>query len=312
MPKSIPATELKAASSPLLDDFFLAEIRNVPADCAEELSALSFEHSATGISENLQFNQPDLNFDPQTTRISQLHWSVYFKESPSQLFQEKVLALHPAVSIKITKESGQDWMEEWKKSWKAFELAGAYWIVPSWLKSPTTAKWSIRIDPGMAFGTGTHATTQMAAELLVQCFEEEAPESVLDVGTGTGILAILAGKLGAQQLDATDIDPEARRVARENFDLNKIGNAIVFENQVEELKESYDLVIANIIDGVLLKLRQQLKARLKPGGILILSGILLERELAFFEQFDLEEFEVLHRLQSDEWVAYSVRHRLGS
>ena len=282
----------------------MSEIRNVPAELAARLSEVSFAHGASGISENLQFHQPDITFDPQVEKSASLSWNVYFTTQPAMSFVHEVQGLHPQISVRVTAQKNQDWLAEWKKNWQSFELTPPFWVVPSWLKSPVPKKHTIRIDPGMAFGTGTHTTTQMASSLLQDCMQDENIDSVLDVGTGTGILAILAERLGADQVDCTDTDAEARRVARENFASNDSERALVFEHQIDQVKESYDLVVANIIDGVLIRISEFLKQRMKSGGHLIVTGILLERENLFFEQFGVAQFHIRERLQSDEWVGY--------
>src|SRR5690606_7022875 len=137
-------------------------------------------------------------------------------------------------------------------------------------KAPSEAKRVLRIDPGMAFGTGTHETTQLAAQILSDLAAKQPLVSVLDVGTGTGILALLAELLGAEVVQATEIDSEARRVARENLVRNASRSVVVLEDQLESLSNTFQVVMANIIDGVLLELGADLCRRVKPGGHLIL------------------------------------------
>ena len=181
-------------------------------------------------------------------------------------------------------------------------------MVPSWLETPDQAKVPIYIDPGMAFGTGTHATTQIAAELASNLIKSERVRSVLDVGTGTGILAFMCEKLGAERVHATEIDAEARRVARENIVQNQLSKTEVLEVQVQDLKEKYDLVIANIIDGVLVQIKPDLLRCFS--GCLIVTGILKERENSFLEDFLQDApFCVAERKERDEWVGFLLRRR---
>ncbi len=152
----------------------------------------------------------------------------------------------------------------------------------------------------MAFGTGTHETTQLVAEFL---YEISPFDSVLDVGTGTGILAVLARQLGATQVSATEIEADSRRVAHENFSLNSV-DVQMDERQVEDLTEKYDVVVANIIDGVLVRIQDALKARVKPGGWLVLSGIITEREPEFLTGF---KAHWTARKQKGDWLLFAAR-----
>ncbi len=160
----------------------------------------------------------------------------------------------------------------------------------------------------MAFGTGTHETTQLCATLFERISREFKFRSCLDVGTGTGILAILARQLGVERLRATELEPEARRVARENFAANGAKDILLNSEQIEDIDEKFDVVVANIIDGVLVRIQEDLKSRVKPGGWLILSGIISEREREFLWHFDLPPGRSwLMRMQKGDWLAFATR-----
>lgn len=175
------------------------------------------------------------------------------------------------------------------------------------------------MEPGMAFGTGTHETTRLAATLLVDALRERAEKadsrsgvrapSVLDVGTGTGVLAIVARRLGARRTVAIDNDLEARRVARENLEANSLAAEIEVPDQnLEDVEGAFDLVVANIIDGALVHIQPGLSRVLAPGGAMILSGILLEREKAFLERFlPPARLRISRRLEMGEWAAFELR-----
>jgi ribosomal protein L11 methyltransferase len=193
-----------------------------------------------------------------------------------------------------------------------FKLVGKAWVVPSWMEKPEEAEIEIKIDPGMAFGTGTHATTKMASYFIHKLSQEFAAEksdwSMLDVGTGTAILAVLAEKLGFGLITGVEIDIEARRKARENCTLNQTHSIDITELQLDEIRDQYDVVVANIIDGVLIRLQKDLLKVLKPGGHLFLTGILQERDNLFFEKFiENNPLKVIKRIQKDEWVGYWVQ-----
>jgi ribosomal protein L11 methyltransferase len=133
--------------------------------------------------------------------------------------------------------------------------------------------------------------------------------SLLDVGTGTAILAMLAKMAGVKTVVGIEIDPEARRVARDNIKLNHLETIEVPETQIEDMRsQQYDIVVANIIDGVLINIKKDLKRVLKPGGHMLLTGILEERDNHFFENFlEGSGLTVVRRLEKDEWVGYWVQ-----
>ena len=131
---------------------------------------------------------------------------------------------------------------------------------------------------------------------------------MLDVGTGTAILAVLAEKLNYGMITGVEIDIEARRKARENCELNKTSNIDITEMQLDEIRDQYDVVVANIIDGVLIRLQNDLVKVTKTHGHLFLTGILQERDNLFFEKFiEKQPLKVLKRIQKDEWVGYWVQ-----
>ena len=179
------------------------------------------------------------------------------------------------------------------------------------MEKPAKAEIEIKIDPGMAFNTNTHATTKMASYFIYKLSQEFAAQkanwSMIDVGTGTAILAVLAEKLGFGLITGVEIDIEARRKARENCLLNQTHNIDITELQLDEIRGVYDVVVANIIDGVLIRLQKDLLKVLKPGGNLFLTGILQERDNLFFEKFiEHNPLKVIKRIQKDEWVGYWV------
>ena len=162
----------------------------------------------------------------------------------------------------------------------------------------------------MAFGTGTHETTQLASQFIEErkTTDFSAVQSVLDVGTGTGILAMLCRLEFANKVFTTEIDADARVVARENFAKNSCTDIELPDYQIEDINETYDLVIANIIDGVLTKIKKDLIRCTNKSGYLILTGILEERDKAFINGFlDGENLEVVHRGQKGEWIGYILR-----
>jgi ribosomal protein L11 methyltransferase len=182
--------------------------------------------------------------------------------------------------IKTVKVEREDWAESWKRHFKAMEIGNALLIKPSWInRKPRKNQAVVVLDPGLSFGTGQHATTSFCLREIARCRKTGAPQSFLDIGTGSGILAIAATKLGYQPVHAFDFDPESVRVAKANARINhamakiKITQDDVTKQPLRP-KRQYDLVCANLISNLLIGQRRRIVAQLKRGGTLVLAGIL--------------------------------------
>lgn len=292
--------------------YFRVRLSQVPTLLEDDVTQHSFEHGASGVTEALIYTQPDLTYDPDVVPVKSHDLDVFFLEKPADEFFKGLKELDQNIKWGTFEEEDKDWLEEWKKGFKPFQLVGPFWIVPSWLQPPPECEQPIYIDPGMAFGTGTHATTKMASYFVHKLSEKHKKEiadwTLLDVGTGTAILAMLAQKSGFGLVSGIEIDPEARRVAKENVKLNHLSQIEISDALLEEVRGEYDVVIANIIDGVLINIRKDLLRVLKPGGFLFLTGILTERDNHFFEKFiEASNLKVLRRLEKEEWVGYWVQ-----
>jgi ribosomal protein L11 methyltransferase len=177
----------------------------------------------------------------------------------------------------------EDWANNWKVHFKPVRIGERLVIKPTWEEyEKLSGDLVIEIDPGMAFGTGAHPTTRMCLESLERiCFNEcggRFPESVLDVGTGSGVLSIAAALMGATRIVAVDIDPEAVRVTQENLELNRVEKVVsASTTDLAELPGEFGVVVANILAEELVRLSSQLVSRVAAGGWLILSGILTEK-----------------------------------
>jgi ribosomal protein L11 methyltransferase len=277
-----------------------------------EITSFCFEHAALGISEVLSFSQPDLTYDPSLISRRFLELDVFFEKKPETIFFKTLNEIYPEIKHSTNEEESKDWLSEWKKGFVPFKLVGQTWVVPSWLEKPAEAGIEIKIDPGMAFGTGTHATTKMASYFIHKLSQDYASQisdwTLLDVGTGTAILAVLAEKLNYGLITGVEIDVEARRKARENCELNQTKNIEITDLQLDEIRGQYEIVVANIIDGVLIRLQKDLLRVLKSEGHLFLTGILQERDNLFFEKFiENNPLKVIKRIQKDEWVGYWVQ-----
>jgi ribosomal protein L11 methyltransferase len=200
----------------------------------------------------------------------------------------------------------ENWESNWKKYFKPFPVGKRLVIKPAWEPyEPGPNQVMIHIDPGMAFGTGKHETTQLCLELL----EENISPGlrVLDVGTGSGILAIAAAKLGASQVLGIETDPVAIQYARENLIKNAVQSKLtLYLGSLESLSpvnEPFDLVLMNIRPQVILSLIEPLKKYLKPTSILILSGILETEGREFIKALKLKSLVIKKQKLKGEWIA---------
>jgi len=205
-----------------------------------------------------------------------------------------------------------NWADAWKAHYKPIPVGQRLMIVPAWLDSPDEHRTPIRIEPGMAFGTGTHPTTQLCLAMM----ESHVPQSgdILDIGCGSGILSIAALKLGAGRAFGVDIEPEAIPAAQDNAALNGVSNQlIVAQGSVSDVKAGIfpirqaPLVLANILAPILIRLLEAgLADLIAPGGILILSGILEEQLPEMLHKITECNLSLLNQSQIDDWVALSV------
>lgn len=225
----------------------------------------------------------------------------------------------------------QNWMEAWKQHYKPIPIGQRLIILPIWLDSPSPERIPIKIDPGMAFGTGTHPTTQLCLELIEIAatnpggWEMEYgspiphdPLTIIDVGCGSGILSIAALKLGAQTALGVDIDLESVNNARENADKNGVGDEfIIGQGSVTEVLEGKfpftqaPLVVANILAPVIVRLFDAGLAELvEADGAIILSGILQEQAQNVVEAAQAKGLELNEQRQMGDWVALAMRRSI--
>ncbi len=221
-------------------------------------------------------------------------------------------------SLRFTKSvtEDKDWMNSWKENFKPIRVADDIVIKPTWeagleLKNTDTI---IEIDPGSAFGTGTHETTKLCVTAIKKYLKKD--DAVIDVGTGSGILSILAMKLGAKCAVGTDIDANAVSTAKTNTVLNKITKNVVYlEGDVigdEKIRKEvgyqmYDIVVANILADVVIPLTDVLKDMIKPGGTFITSGIIKERAGEVESALAKNNLKVVDKLELGDWVCFVAK-----
>ena len=211
-----------------------------------------------------------------------------------------------ALTMELQNVADEDWSENWKKYYKPFRIGSHLVVKPTW--EPYALQPDdilVELDPGMAFGTGTHETTTMCMELLEKHLADGM--RVMDVGTGSGILAIAAAKLGAQNVLAIDIDPDAVKVAKENVAHNGVEAQVrvVKGDLVKSEAMPCDLAVANIVADAICMLCGPLTRHLN--GLLICSGIIREREQDVLDATQAAGYTVVDRLTKGEWVALCLR-----
>lgn len=222
--------------------------------------------------------------------------------------------IQPLPAPVFTPIADQNWMEAWKTRYQPIPIGRKLLILPAWLESPEPGRVAIKIDPGMAFGTGTHPTTQLCLEFVEECLPEDCP-LVMDIGCGSGILAIAALKLGAQSALGVDIDEASIRNSRENAENNGIPDE-AFQlglGSVSEIRAgkfgaaSAPLVLANILGPILVRLFDTGLAELvAPGGTLILSGILDHLAASVAAAAQKNGLALVETKTMGDWVALKV------
>lgn len=269
---------------------------------AEPLSDAFLEANAASVTFEDAKDQPIFEPDLGTTPV----WSstkvigLFDAEIDSQGVIHFLTQLLPSVqkdSYKVEVLEDKDWVRAWMDQFKPMQFGERLWIIPSWSQPPQKDAVNLMLDPGMAFGTGTHPTTS----LCLQWLDKQAPKdlTVIDYGCGSGILALAAQKLGAKSVAGTDIDPQAITASKQNAERN---NEEIPFNLVEDFNsEPVDLLVANILAGPLKELATEFDRLLKPGGTLVLSGLLATQSEGLIEHYQQLGIQLDNQETQDEW-----------
>ena len=215
----------------------------------------------------------------------------------------------------ISNKPNEDWSKKWKEKWDITRVTDKIVIVPDWLSYENKeGEVVIRLEPGCAFGTGTHQTTQLCMKALEKYMKKG--DKVADIGMGSGILSICAKKLGAFYVHGCDIDEDVIDVAKENAVKNGVTllsepnsrEGVFFElNTADKIQEKFDFVCANILHNVLAEIMGDLKNIMKSGAIMSLSGILDEKKPVVLEAIKRENLEIIEEIHQDQWTSFVVR-----
>lgn len=200
----------------------------------------------------------------------------------------------------------EEWATSWKQYYKPIPVGDRLLVKPSWETAEPSFRdrLVIELDPGMAFGTGTHETTTMCMEILAEA--DLSGKRVVDVGSGSGILAIAAARLGALAVEALDYDPMAVKVARENVERNGVVGVVNVQQSdlLGAVEGQYDVIVANIIARIIIAALPSVAEHLKPGGLFIASGIIREKADQVAHELADRGFLVMERREAGEWVAF--------
>ncbi|MDQ7011081.1 MAG: 50S ribosomal protein L11 methyltransferase [Mariprofundaceae bacterium] len=266
-----------------------------------DITAEAFE----GLAASLQTLGTSQETDADTGAVTRLAWFAMDEDIAAQRARITAAALlagaHPE-HIRLH-ELGDDWASAWQKHWQALPVGKRLWVRPSFCEPPTDDRIDIVLDPGMAFGTGTHATTQLCLAAIERICGEQMPQSMLDMGAGSGLLAIAAAKLGVNNVLAIDNDPTTVEACRVNAKIN--GVTIRSEPDDTPPQARFDLVVANILAGPLMKMAPKLAACV--GRSLVLSGLLITQVEYLCRAYREAGLTVVRTDTQAEWAAVELR-----
>lgn len=302
---------------------------NTHSESVEVVSSILIELGSKGVSiedpqdyyqltdeqlEWLKVQQKDL-YETDTVIVKGYFQPSQWSKDSDVLLHEKLeeikvygLQIGP-LSVQVKEVGEEDWANAWKQYYFPVRVTRFLTVVPSWVnyEKEQDDELLIELDPGLAFGTGTHPTTQLSLTALEQTIRGN--ESVLDVGTGSGVLSIASKLLGASKVTAFDIDEMATRVAKENIALNPtIGEIEVFENNLlVGVDQKSDLIVANILAEILLQMPEDAYRNLNDDGRLILSGIIESKADEVMEAYEKAGFTLVERMTMREWNCFIMK-----
>jgi ribosomal protein L11 methyltransferase len=221
------------------------------------------------------------------------------------------IIIFPIEKVELKSICDEDWKNNWKKYFKPVKITERITVKPSWepYSKESDDELIIEIDPGMAFGTGTHPTTSLCIK-LIEKYIKNGSKKVLDIGCGSGILSIAAALLGANEVIGVEIDPNAVAVAKENVAKNSLDSVIhIIEGDLtKDIDNKSDIVVANLMAGLVIRLSENVAEHLNKGGIYISSGILIEKQDQVISAIRACGFEVIEIVEDGEWCAIVAQY----
>lgn len=257
--------------------WYQLEIKDCQHDKLDELSQNLEDQGALSIMLSDRNDDPVLEPAPGTTPL----WpevvinALFDDPNEAKRVQDALTQTYPELSYSFSELPDQDWERAWMDDFKPQRFGQRLWICPSWHTPPESDAVNLILDPGLAFGTGTHPTTALCLTWLDQA--DLAGKTMIDFGCGSGILALAAIKLGAMKVYAVDIDQQALQATENNAKTNDISQEQLIISNPEQLNQCCDVLMANILLSPLLALKQNFHQLLKPKGQLIVSGLLYEQ-----------------------------------
>lgn len=214
-------------------------------------------------------------------------------------------------SVSVSEVNEEEWATAWKKYYHPVKISERFTVVPTWEEyTPVSSdELIIELDPGMAFGTGTHPTTVMSIQGLERFVKSD--DVVIDVGTGSGVLSIASAMLGAKKVTALDLDEVAVESAKMNIKLNKVHSVVnVFQNNLlEGIQEKADVIVANILAEVIVRFTDAAAQCLKPGGYFITAGIIQQKKDEVKESIESAGFQIEETVQMEDWVSFIAKRK---
>jgi len=279
----------------MINEWLIAKIELPVAD-AEMASYLLYELGCNGILEE-ESDKGNCRF------IAYFDAGLFNKINVSDYLDRSFESSNIEPSIfEVYAGDVDDWKDEWRQWFKPFEIINNIIVAPSWENYKRESGESvITMDPGMAFGTGLHGTTRVCAAAIEEFADEFSNPSLLDVGTGSGLLALVARKLGFKTIKTVENDPDSILVARENFVRNGAADIEVLDD-IKDIGGEFDIIVANILLSVLIEIKEGLISRVARNGYLILSGITHEQEEQIISEIT-PALELIGNRWREEWSA---------
>lgn len=210
-------------------------------------------------------------------------------------------------SASFVQSADESWATNWMQYWDVQKIGEKTIICPSWLEhKPRAGEIVLDLDPGAAFGTGTHQTTRLCIKELEKMVQSDC--TIADIGCGSGILSIAAKKYGAGEIVGVDVDETSIDVAKDNASKNAV-SCDFFQGSAKDVKGQYDIVVANILAHIIIEIMPDLAPLMKSEGKMLLSGIIEEKKEAMFEALTKQNLEVIQATQEDEWVCLLVQNK---
>ncbi|MFT6399948.1 MAG: ribosomal protein L11 methyltransferase [Bradymonadia bacterium] len=291
------------------DALYCVEI-NLPSDRvdAEDLvEGILWDYAAGGLQRQDPSTFSELVEEPRPRAEGSIRWRLYLEEPlADEDLRSLKASLDGTADVFTWTLTDLSFLTAWKEHFKPSKVSPRVWVYPPWDRPDTGDAIGVEIEPGMAFGTGTHSTTRLCLAALDRLIGETAP-SLIDIGCGSAVLSIAAAKLGANVLCAVDNDPDAVRIANENLVLNHL-TQVASTTDVADIQASADLVVANILPHILIVMGEALVRITAPAGVLLLSGIVTEQRERLEAHFDSLGMKCERSDNEGDWWSLEFRH----